>query len=279
MYEIGFVVLHYKTFDDTKNCIDSVLASNPSFPIVVVDNGSMNGTGERLRELYSGNDWVEILLLENNLGFANGNNAGIEHIRRKYAPRFITVMNNDTLLEQNDFKDKVAEEYERSHFSVLGPQIITKDGLNVSNPVEYVVDSKEKAKKLILKREIKLILNRLHLNFLIHDVGQAVKTVGLYDNLKRYEDVKLHGACWIFSEEFFEHFEGLNKSTFLYFEEDILYLSVRDAGLKTVYNPELVIRHLEDASTNSITKNQREKNIFVLENEIKSLNVLVRILE
>lgn len=278
MVDIGFVILHYKTFDDTRNCVESILRNVPNAPIIVVDNGSCNGTGEKLKKLYKESTDVTVLICNDNLGFANGNNKGIRFLRRKYLPKFVVVMNNDTLIKQTNFIEIVKNEYESSNFAVLGPQIITRDGLNNSNPVEYVVDRKSKASVLIIKRKIKLLLNKLHLNRFLHDVGTSIKHEGKYNNLQRYENVKLHGACWIFSDIFFEMYDGINKSTFLYFEEDILYLETQRKGLKTVYNPDLIVTHLEDSSTNNVTQNSREKNIFVLCNEIRSLKVLKKLL-
>lgn len=278
MLELAFVILHYKTFKTTIDCVNSILNNVPEAPIVIVDNGSCNGTGKKLSEFYRNNTIVSVLCLENNLGFANGNNEGIYYIKKHYSTRFIAVMNNDTLIIQKNFLEIVVNEYEKSGFSVLGPQICTKDGIITSSPVEYIVDTKKKALVLLLKRRIKLLLNKLYLNRLIHDVGMVTKHSGKYNNLQRYENVKLHGACWIFSENFFKKFNGINSTTFLYFEEDILYLEIKKKGLLTVYNPELKIIHLEDVSTNSITKSNREKNIFVLENEIQSLRTLIKIL-
>lgn len=278
MVDIGFVILHYKTFDDTRNCVESILRNVPNAPIIVVDNGSCNGTGEKLKKLYKESTDVTVLISNDNLGFANGNNKGIRFLRRKYLPKFVVVMNNDTLIKQTNFIEIVKNEYESSNFAVLGPQIITRDGLNNSNPVEYVVDRKSKASVLLIKRKIKLLLNKLHLNRFLHDVGTSIKHEGKYNNLQRYENVKLHGACWIFSDKFFEKYDGINKSTFLYFEEDILYLETQRKGLKTVYNPDLIVTHLEDSSTNNVTQNSREKNIFVLCNEIRSLKVLKKLL-
>lgn len=279
MMDIGFVVLHYRTIGDTINCVNSILKYVNDALIVIVDNGSENNTGKKLKKVYKKIRQITVICCEKNLGFAKGNNIGIEYLRNTYSFRFIVVMNNDTLIKQRNFKDIILEEYKKSSFAVLGPQIRTKDGTITSNPVEYIVDSKRKAFILLIKRYIKLFLNKLYLNVLIHDIDIFANHKGKYNHLLRYEDIKLHGACWVFSDKFFEKYNGINDSTFLYFEEDILYLETVKQGLKTVYNPQLSILHLEDSSTNSLAKNTREKNIFVLSNEIRSLKILIKILD
>lgn len=279
MVDIGFVILHYKTFQDTKNCVESIIRNVPGAPIVVVDNGSANGTGEKLRDTFINNKGVTIIFSEKNLGFANGNNLGIKYIRQNYLLKFVAVMNNDTLVLNSNFLKVVDSEYLESHFAVLGPQIITLDGAINSNPVEQITDTPQRVAILLIKKRIKLLLNKMHFNSLLHDVGTSSSCVGKYNNLSRYENVKLHGSCWIFSENFFSIYEGINSSTFLYFEEDILYSETVKKGMKTVYNPNLKIKHLEDSSTNRIVKSSKQKNVFVLEHEIQSLKVLMRFLK
>ena len=55
--KISYVILHYNTIEDTKKCIDSVLNISKNtkqidISIVIVDNYSTNGSGEKLKELY-----------------------------------------------------------------------------------------------------------------------------------------------------------------------------------------------------------------------------------
>lgn len=277
MLKIGFVVLHYMTFEDTINCVNSILDKCGDCPIVIVDNASTNDSIEKISKLYIGNNNVLITSTSENLGFAKGNNVGISLIKTKYDVDFVVVMNNDTLIIQNDFLKVIEEEYLKSKFAVLGPQIFTLDGDNKSNPVEIIVDNRKLIKNLIMRRLVKLLICYIHLDFLINKTGKNIKTNGAYNSEERYENVKLHGSCWVFSPCYFEHFSGLNESTFLYFEEDILYVELMRKNLKTVYNPRLKIKHIEDSSTNFIVKNSRKKSIFVLKNEVKSLLVLKRI--
>ena len=52
MDKFVFVILHYKTEKDTIECIESIKKlSYKNIEIVIVDNGSQNGTGENLKNL------------------------------------------------------------------------------------------------------------------------------------------------------------------------------------------------------------------------------------
>ena len=59
-------------------------------------------------------------------------------------------------------------------------------------------------------------------------------------------------------------------------EEELLYLKCRDNGLDLLYEPELKVKHLEDVSTDYIYKTSRKKQIFNYENQIDSLEILIR---
>ena len=117
------------------------------------------------------------------------------------------------------------------------------------------------------------------MDFFVKESGQKKNYKNIYDNNKRYENVKLHGACLIFSNEFYKEYKHLNEKTFLYFEEDILYMEALKKNIKIVYNPKIKVFHKEDSSTNTVTKTKHNKNIFVLKNEILSLFVLKKIIK
>jgi GT2 family glycosyltransferase len=51
MHRFVFVILHYKAIQDTLECIESVLnnIASDDYSMVVVDNGSNDGTGDDIR--------------------------------------------------------------------------------------------------------------------------------------------------------------------------------------------------------------------------------------
>ena len=55
MQLFSFVILHYNTFDDTVDCIDSIFKNidYPNYHIVVVENGSKNNSGMKLFQKYT----------------------------------------------------------------------------------------------------------------------------------------------------------------------------------------------------------------------------------
>jgi len=71
---VTVIVLNWNGKDLTIECLESLKQVNYSnFNILVVDNGSTDGSVELLKEKFPE---VSILVLEKNLGYAGGNNRG-----------------------------------------------------------------------------------------------------------------------------------------------------------------------------------------------------------
>ena len=115
----------------------------------------------------------------------------------------------------------------------------------------------------------------MFLKNLMPEKKKTTKTLHLDD----LTDCKLHGSFWILSKDYFTFFDGLNPDTFLYGEEDILYLSVLKAGLHTLYTPDICIYHKENSSTDSALPNSSKKAQFVCKYCIESLDIYLNLLK
>jgi GT2 family glycosyltransferase len=90
------VVLNWNGADDTLACLESLATVvSPSCRVLVVDNGSTDGSAERIFEVFPE---VELLLLPSNIGYAGGNNAGFRRVLELKA-EFVIFLNNDTIVD------------------------------------------------------------------------------------------------------------------------------------------------------------------------------------
>lgn len=271
MIDIVFVILHYLTIDDTIECVNSIKdkCKKVNYKIVIVDNASPNNSTIELKQIYENDEDIHLILLSENIGFAKGNNKGIEFTRKQYSPRFIVVMNNDVNLLQENTLDLIEDEYKRSRFGILGPMVYTADGKCNDNPgtdvpmtVEVLDSVINDAKKyyLICKWNLR------HVYGLIQKIKCKIKQkkeseCSHRDYLHTKYNVLLHGCFLCFSKEYFKQYDGFYPGTFLYLEEDILFYLAQKANIKTVYLPTLKIFHKEDSSSKAAwkTNNEREK--------------------
>lgn len=87
-------MLNYQRVADTIACLESLAELDEPARVIVVDNGSADGSAERLAAVPG----VELIANESNLGFAAGNNIAIERLLAD-GIEFVWVLNNDTVVE------------------------------------------------------------------------------------------------------------------------------------------------------------------------------------
>lgn len=274
----GFLILHYKVISETENAVESILSQNfrENYEIMIVDNGSGNDSGLKLKEEYLNCKNIHVIINDENVGFARGNNVGFKILKEKFACDFIIMINSDIKIIDEDFLRLIDDEYNESNFSVLGPMIILPNG-NIDN-CETKMPNIKQLKRNIFKNRIIILLNYINVYNLIVKIVKKINPniyVKKDKKDKRLENVVLHGCCLIFSEKYITKFDGLDDRTFLYYEEQLLFNRLKKNNMLSVYNPNIKVIHNESATTKTITKNLKKKNIFMSKNLIKSAKILI----
>jgi GT2 family glycosyltransferase len=280
-----FVVLHYSAVHDTIECLNSLL-SNVQYSnseIVVVDNCCPDDGIVKLKNEFDKEKKIHFLQTDKNIGFAKGNNVGYQYAKKVLNADFIILLNNDTIVEQDNFLLKISEVYEKDCFAILGPDILSTEDGEHQNPYTKV-DLQEIRINILFYR---LCLALTHLNLYdpitksILFLSKALRGKQSADNNEFWkepnENVKLQGSCLIFSPLYVKKYRGLFDKTFMYVEEDILYYIARKENLKMVYSPEVRILHKEKSSTKSMNKTSREMKLFYYSNMCKSLKVFLEL--
>lgn len=95
---VSVIILNWNGHADTVECLESVSRIDyPSFRVLVVDNGSTDGSVAAIRAAFPE---VEILETGRNLGYAGGNNAGIRHVLVEQPDvAFVLLLNNDVVVD------------------------------------------------------------------------------------------------------------------------------------------------------------------------------------
>lgn len=277
--KIVFVILHYLAKEETYKSVASIhdKIDTDDYRIVIVDNASPDHSGKILQERYADDEKVHVILNEENSGFAKGNNVGFRYAKREWNPDYIVLMNNDVYLLDSDMMERIEEEYAKSQFAVLGPMIMTVDGRCNINPIRLKEMTKQEVEHEIDIFTFRKKLYQYHLKEL-RDFYRRLRPIHkkkVYKNFtERLEQVQLHGCFMVFSSKYIERFDGLDDRTFLFREEAILYKHLNENGLKSVYLPTIHVFHREDASTDEMIKKGKQKELFEIENHLKSLAVL-----
>jgi len=284
--KIAIVILNYKTYQDTINLIYNLKKQVwfNDISIYVVDNGSDNGSIEKLKLLQK-DILFNLIISKENLGFALGNNLGIKKARED-GYNFIVCSNSDIELPiQDNFINQIIKIYKNdNNISIIAPNIINSDGIHQNPFREYRFSQKDilKMKFFYLTGFYKLYyFIRVYIIYnLITYLAQKNKIVSNNSVLSSSAYIYApHGSFLIFTPSFFDKYNGFDKNTFLYCEEFILAERLRVKNLKCWFENSLNVIHKESQTTNKITNNYKEKVKFTLKHTFDSCRYFAKIIK
>jgi GT2 family glycosyltransferase len=118
--KIIVILLNWNGKKDTLECLGSLQkVSSPRFTTIVIDNGSTDDSVNTIRAQFP---QVPIFETKANLGFAGGNNIGIEWALRKKA-EWILLLNNDTVVAPDFLDQFMKAAQEKPEAKILGAKI------------------------------------------------------------------------------------------------------------------------------------------------------------
>lgn len=214
---VGIIVLNWNGKKDTLETLESLRkVTYPRFHTIVVDNGSTDGSQQDIREQHP-----EIILIETgrNLGFARGNNIGIQHALAEEVDA-VLLLNNDVEVAPDFLSHLVNSLYSSPDIGAVNPKIYYHSEPNVIWSAGGTIDYRNCT---------------THQRFIDEqDTGQA-DTGG---------DIDFAIGCAVLvKRETIERAGMLDPDFFLYYEETEWCHRIRKAGFRITYVPESKIWH------------------------------------
>lgn len=118
--KLGVILLNWNGYQDTRECLNSLLPVPQWVELFVVDNGSTDDSVQLLKAEFG--DSICLIQTGTNLLFAGGNNAGVQTAMEKGCDA-ILLLNNDTIVEKSTLDD-LREASMRHPLSLLCPKIL-----------------------------------------------------------------------------------------------------------------------------------------------------------
>lgn len=272
----GYVILHYQNIEITRKCVDNLLKISKINPIAIVDNCSPNKSGKQLERMYSKYSNISVIINEENQGFAKGNNLGYQYIKSKYSLSHIVVMNNDIMIEDDNFNTIIEQFMEKNRVDVCGPDMVTLRG-NHQNPLQLKPYPNEYLQCRVKQDKIKVLLLRTRLFWKLYENYKKMNKVLVKEKQPTAFDCILHGSCIIYGSKYIKNEQNVFLPiTYMYNEEAILYDYLAYKGYKVGYCSDITILHMEGVSTSTRIENKKEKTIFRFENNIKSIEAQLK---
>ncbi len=125
MKRVDVVVLNWNGWQDTLACLASLARLDyPDFRLLVVDNGSTDGSAEKIRQAMP---LVELLQTGANLGFGGGCNAGLRHALAGNA-EYVWLVNSDATVDPGALSALVAMAEHNPALGSVGSVLHEADG-------------------------------------------------------------------------------------------------------------------------------------------------------
>ncbi len=217
--KVSVIVPTFRGREHLEECLRSVLAQSlaPS-EVILVDNGSTDGSADLVRELFGGG--VRVISLPENRGYAGGCNAGIAAAGGEY----IALINDDLKLDSRWLEESV---------SVLKAR----------------PDCAMAAGKILSYRRPDEIDNVGHLAYpdgTFRGRGRLEKDRGQFD--REEEVLSASGCAMVLRARALREAGGFDEDFFSYGDDADLGLRLRWLGWKAVYTPRAVVYHKYSAT-------------------------------
>lgn len=224
----AIVVVNYNGLENTLDCLESlrqIEVGRNLIEIIVVENGSTDGSGEALSNLKD----IHLVVSFENLGFAGGANLGISFALKRNAD-YIIILNNDTVV------DKLA---------LLKLLAATKIGDIVSPKIYFAAGfefHKERYKKDQRGKVIWYAGGKIDWDNIIGvHLGVDEVDIGQFNRRRRIDLAT--GACMLVKRQVFEKIGLFDQKYFLYLEDMDFATRAAKANFKIIYQPQARIWH------------------------------------
>lgn len=123
------VVVHYRGAQQTLDCLASLAAQRPTPEVVVVDNGSPDGSGQQLEHELASRDGVHLLRVADNGGFGAGCNRGITFALQRWPElEHVLLLNPDAEMTPGALAELLATSGRHSDAGIVGCHIDDGEG-------------------------------------------------------------------------------------------------------------------------------------------------------
>ena len=241
MKTVAIIVLNWKTAELTINTINSLKKIEHKifkYHIYLIENGSPDNSLTILKNKFSKDPLITIIPLSVNLGFAGGNNIGIQAaLKRPYD--YLLLINSDVIVDTQFLTQLLNSAAKHQDVGLIGPKIYFASGYEFHKD-RYL---REELGHVIWSIGSKMDWNNIYgSNLGIDEVDR-----GQYETFN--SNLEFISACCILIIPEVIKYTGLMSSDyFMYYEDNDFCQRIRSAGFKIALDPSAKIWHLNSGS-------------------------------
>ncbi len=246
--DLSIIIVSFGTKEIITDCIKSVVkfTKGIKYEIIVVENGSTDGSLERIKELKKKYSQIILIDAKSNIGFGKAQNLASKTAKGEY----LLLLNSDTLVFDNAIKESLDNLKKIPQCGVYSCKLLNADKTIQASGGHFPT-----------------LGNVFAWQFFIDDlpiVGRLIPSfhpqLASFDREQQMDWVT--GAFMIIPRKVFVDAGGFDEKIFMYTEEMELCFRLRENGLITILQLTPAIIHLGGASNGSV---------FALTSEVKNM--------
>jgi len=222
---VSVIVVSYNSEKYLFKCISSILDSDyPQLEVIVVDNASKDNSLKIIQNFQKN---IQIIKNIKNLGFAGGNNLGIE----KSSGDIIVLINPDAYVTKNAIIELIKPFWDDEKVMITGSKILYPDSKVIQSAGGII-----------------------QLNGLTNHIGYKENDENQYNVIKQVDYVT--GAAMAIRRKLFK-ITGLLDTVYspAYYEEVEKCVQARKLNFKVLYVPNSVVYHYESTTFGALSFN------------------------
>lgn len=221
--KVAVVIPNWNGAEEIGTCLDSLFTQSLKPHIIVVENGSIDGSLELLESQYPS---VEVLPQKKNLGFASGVNVGIRKAMQDGYP-FVALLNNDAIAHK-DWLKRLVETLERNASAGIATcKLLSSDKKHTDSTGDFYTTW-----GLPFPRDRGVAAGKAH--------NKPEEVFGASGGASLYRGAMLE-EIGLFDEDFFAYYEDVDIS-----------FRAQLAGWKVLYEPRSEVYHQTGATSGKI---------------------------
>lgn len=223
--KVYIAILNWFNYETTIRCVRSVLNSDyKNFEVIIVDNGSRNGSLNKLREAFPN---LRILDAGENLGYAAGNKLAVDLAISENAD-LIWILNNDTTVRQNALTELVRS-YEKHGNAIYSNTTLMSESPDIIHYAGSYGPTEESDPENPYDR-------------LKGSLWTEVEA-SLSDR-----EARIYGQSLLVPTSLVEQYGFMDTEYFLFFEEEDFFKRLATHGVPTIYVKNAIIVHESSGS-------------------------------
>lgn len=225
------IIVNYHAYDDLDRCLTALEQFEPGVEVVVVDHDSQAASIQAIRDKHPR---TRVVATPENQGFGAGMNRGARETNAEQ----LLLLNPDAMVEGRIVETLEAILKDQPDVAVVGPLVREADGSIQASARRFpglstVIAGRSTWLTRALPRNPLTTQNLL--------TGPDVRDPRSVD--------WVNGACMLVRREAFDAVGGFDEGFFLYWEDADLCRRLRTAGWRTVYQPNVAVRHVTGRSS------------------------------